>query len=512
MRRSFTAWARRVAALLALMTVLTFARRLAARAMRRSPRAPAVQAKPVRLGRRSRRREAGTLPPRRASRRPRRERGRRRLAALLPQPRRHRRHRADGGGRRLRGLLDPEGQREGPLADPVSEEKHHETHRHEALAVLLLARWPRFPPARRASPARSRARSRTSRAARSRAWPSPSPARPAARRRRRRTDGNYRFVGLDPGALLGPDASCRLRAAGGRTTSSSPSARKPWSTSRSRSAGWPRRVDVVGEAPVVDTTSSATNNQLSQDLLFNMPIRQGNTATNLLNFAPGINDSAAYGGDASSGNGLLIDGVDTRDPSGGTAWTFYNYNIVEEVQFTGIGAPAEYGAFTGAIVNTITKSGGNQFARPLRHDLHEEQLRQQERPGEFIAREPQPGPGGQDRTSWSTSPPSSAAPSSRTSCSSSPAPSATRRTTTPSAPARVCNEASDRFNGKLTWQPGRQRQRRRPPPVRQLQHHRPRGLQRRSSTPTRSRTARTPRSSSGWRRGATSSGRRPSRR
>jgi hypothetical protein len=32
---------------------------------------------------------------------------------------------------------------------------------------------------------------------------------------------------------------------------------------------------------------------------------------------------------------------------------------VEEVQFTGIGAPAEYGAFTGAIVNTITKSGGN---------------------------------------------------------------------------------------------------------------------------------------------------------
>ena len=36
--------------------------------------------------------------------------------------------------------------------------------------------------------------------------------------------------------------------------------------------------------------------QLSQDLLFNMPIRQGNTATNLMNFAPGINNGAAYGG------------------------------------------------------------------------------------------------------------------------------------------------------------------------------------------------------------------------
>lgn len=121
-------------------------------------------------------------------------------------------------------------------------------------------------------------------------------------------------------------------------------------------------VDVMGEAPVVDVTSSSTQNNLSQDLLYNMPIRQGNAATNLLNFAPGINNQSAYGGDASSANGLLIDGVDTRDPSGGTAWTFFNFNIVEEVEVVGVGAPAEYGSFTGAVVNTITKSGGNRFA------------------------------------------------------------------------------------------------------------------------------------------------------
>ena len=121
-------------------------------------------------------------------------------------------------------------------------------------------------------------------------------------------------------------------------------------------------VDVVGEAPVVDVTSSSTQNNLSQDLLYNMPIRQGNTATNLLNFAPGINNQSAYGGDASSANGLLIDGVDTRDPSGGTAWTFFNFNIVEQVEIVGVGAPAEYGSFTGAVVNTITKTGGNRYA------------------------------------------------------------------------------------------------------------------------------------------------------
>ena len=82
----------------------------------------------------------------------------------------------------------------------------------------------------------------------------------------------------------------------------------------------------------------------------------------MLNVAPGINSSSAYGADASSGNSLLIDGVDTRDPSSGTPWTFYNYNIIEEIQIQGLGASAEYGGFTGAVINTITKSGGNRFA------------------------------------------------------------------------------------------------------------------------------------------------------
>jgi hypothetical protein len=173
-------------------------------------------------------------------------------------------------------------------------------------------------------------------------------------------DGTYRFVAVDPGTY-----SLQASLPGFQTRQRenvAVSVGKTVSIDFSLAVGgMTDTVNVVGEAPLVDVQSSATQNELSQDLLFNMPIRQGNTATNLLNFAPGINDSSAYGGDGSSANGLLIDGVDTRDPSGGTAWTFYNFNIVEEVQFQGIGAPAEYGAFTGAIVNTITKSGGNRF-------------------------------------------------------------------------------------------------------------------------------------------------------
>ena len=65
-----------------------------------------------------------------------------------------------------------------------------------------------------------------------------------------------------------------------------------------------------------------------------MPINMGNfnSATSLLNYTPGINGGSAFGGDSSYGNALLIDGVDTRDPEAGSAWVFFNYNIIEEVQ------------------------------------------------------------------------------------------------------------------------------------------------------------------------------------
>jgi hypothetical protein len=173
------------------------------------------------------------------------------------------------------------------------------------------------------------------------------------------TNGEYRFPGLEPGVfVVAADMS------GFQTTRQE---NVVVSVGRSATidialkvAGLTENVTVLAESPVVDVRSSATDTKLSQELLANAPITR--TAINVLNYAPGINSSSAYGADASSANSLLIDGVDTRDPSGGTPWTFYNYNIVEEVQVQGLGAAAEYGGFTGAVINTITKSGGNRFS------------------------------------------------------------------------------------------------------------------------------------------------------
>src|SRR4029079_11006025 len=59
----------------------------------------------------------------------------------------------------------------------------------------------------------------------------------------------------------------------------------------------------VTAASNVDVKSSATNTTLSSDLLTLMPI-YSSTSTGLLNSAPGINSSSAYGGQASYGNAL----------------------------------------------------------------------------------------------------------------------------------------------------------------------------------------------------------------
>ena len=175
--------------------------------------------------------------------------------------------------------------------------------------------------------------------------------------------GEYRFVGLAPGPyeakaeLSGftPRTERNLDVGIGRTIT------VPFTL---RVGGLAETVEVVANASTIDVASTASDNSLSQELLANIPINIGNfnAAVSVMNYAPGINGTSAFGGDSSYGNALLIDGVDTRDPEAGSAWVFYNYNIIEEVQVGGVGANAEYGGFSGAVVNTITKSGGNRFS------------------------------------------------------------------------------------------------------------------------------------------------------
>lgn len=173
--------------------------------------------------------------------------------------------------------------------------------------------------------------------------------------------GEFRFLGLNPGIY-----EIRTALQGFKTSTQSGieiTIGKAIDLKLTMEVGGlTEAVTVVGSAAKVDTTSAKTDTNISQDLLFSMPISRTNAAVSLLNYAPGINSGSAFGGAADSANSLLLDGVDTRDPEGGTAWTFFNYNIIDQVQIGSLGQPAEYGGFSGAVINTITKSGGNRFS------------------------------------------------------------------------------------------------------------------------------------------------------
>jgi hypothetical protein len=171
--------------------------------------------------------------------------------------------------------------------------------------------------------------------------------------------GNYRFVGLQPGIYV---LSATLEGfATAKQTGVKVSIGKTFTIDLTMKQGMiTEEVVVVGKSALVDVKDSSTASvEMTTEFLQNIPNSQ--FTADAVNLAPGITSDVAYGAADGTGVAYQIDGVDVSDPAGGTAWVFLDYNVVEEVSVSGIGAPAEYGNFSGVVFNTVTKSGTNQF-------------------------------------------------------------------------------------------------------------------------------------------------------
>lgn len=117
---------------------------------------------------------------------------------------------------------------------------------------------------------------------------------------------------------------------------------------------------VRGEAPIIDIRdSSAGKTIISKEMLLALP--SARTLNEVFMLAPGVESDTYFGGSEKFGNAFNLDGVDFTEAKWGSSWIDFNYNALEEVQISGRGAPAEYGGFTGALVNAVSKSGGNKF-------------------------------------------------------------------------------------------------------------------------------------------------------
>lgn len=129
-------------------------------------------------------------------------------------------------------------------------------------------------------------------------------------------------------------------------------------------------VSVVGEAPPIDITdASLGKTYLGKDFLDNIPTARD--TFRIINSVPGITGLSAYGSGDHTGNLYQLDGVELTDSwfGGGIYSAAIDYDIIEETQVVALGAPAEYGNFTGATVNMVTKSGGNSLSGDVKFFL-----------------------------------------------------------------------------------------------------------------------------------------------
>lgn len=114
---------------------------------------------------------------------------------------------------------------------------------------------------------------------------------------------------------------------------------------------------VTGDAPIVSVVDNAVSSNLTQEYLERQPLPRD--VNSLVNYAPAVNNGRAYGGTEERTLAFNLDGVNVSNPASGEHWALTNMDWLKEVQVVGLGAPAEYGGFTGAVFNLVTKSGGN---------------------------------------------------------------------------------------------------------------------------------------------------------
>lgn len=127
----------------------------------------------------------------------------------------------------------------------------------------------------------------------------------------------------------------------------------------------------VESSPVLDTKSSAVGTSFSAELLEKVPTGR-DAFYDLALTAPGMAPVGANGswmpspsayGSATNENIFLVNGVNTTNPRG-SSWgslVNVNYDTVEEVRVIALAPKAEYGSFSGAAIDVLTKSGGNEY-------------------------------------------------------------------------------------------------------------------------------------------------------
>jgi hypothetical protein len=128
-------------------------------------------------------------------------------------------------------------------------------------------------------------------------------------------------------------------------------------------AGVSTSVEVTAQSPVIDTTSAAGGVTVDQAMLQKLPVARNFYAT--AQFAPGVTSDAVgptVMGSSGAENKYIIDGIDATGIQTGSQMKSLLVDFIDQVNVKTEGANAEFGGFTGGVVEAVTKSGSNKFA------------------------------------------------------------------------------------------------------------------------------------------------------
>ena len=128
-------------------------------------------------------------------------------------------------------------------------------------------------------------------------------------------------------------------------------------------------VTVTNELPLLEPNASSTGLTVTPQQIQDLPVN-GRDYLDLLQLVPGvaINRQATNAdnanpvlGERSGNNNFFIDGQPNKDTVNGGPAAQFNEETIAEFQVLTTSYKAEFGLASGAIVNVITKSGGNGF-------------------------------------------------------------------------------------------------------------------------------------------------------
>ncbi|HJZ75378.1 MAG TPA: carboxypeptidase regulatory-like domain-containing protein [Vicinamibacterales bacterium] len=130
-------------------------------------------------------------------------------------------------------------------------------------------------------------------------------------------------------------------------------------------AGVAESISVVGQTPPV-ITSPVVGGDFRHDEIESLATPR--TIQGIAQLAPAVNENGpnaqtvVINGAFSFDNVFMVNGVDINDNLFAQPQNLFVEDAIEETQVLTSGISAEYGRFSGGVVNAITKSGGNNFS------------------------------------------------------------------------------------------------------------------------------------------------------